>query len=115
MGLLKERGNAHFRAKEYQEACMDYTEAIHAEAASASSEGGGLLSQLYSNRAACHLQLCDFDAALLDAGRAVQFDHGNGKAFFRKGRAFLCLDRPNDALDCLEHASQIGPQDDALD
>merc|ERR1712048_348151 len=69
---LKERGNAHFKAKRYTDARDCYADAIDSELACDFAGGSALAAALYLNRCACHLQLRDFDAALLDASRAVQ-------------------------------------------
>merc|ERR1712093_259323 len=99
----KDRGGAHFKARRYAEARDCYTEALDSEMAAGYVQGKAFASVLYANRSACLLELKDLDGALLDAGRAVQMDRTNRKAFFRKGKAFFALGRYEDALDGFLH------------
>lgn len=110
---LKEQGNALFKAKKYKEALECYGEAVEVELVREFAGGRAFASQLYCNRSLCQLKLGDHDAALVDAGRAVQMDRNNPKAFFRKGKAFYELGRYEDAFDCLDRAQQLSPAADA--
>mmetsp|Transcript_28614 Transcript_28614/g.59492 ORF Transcript_28614/g.59492 Transcript_28614/m.59492 type:complete len:172 (+) Transcript_28614:30-545(+) len=106
----KDRGGVHFKARRFGEARDCYTEALDAEMASGYAGGKAFASVLYANRSACLLELRDPEGALLDAGRAVQMDKTNRKAFFRKGKAFIAMERHEDALDALLHARRLADE-----
>ena len=61
-GNLKEQGNSHFKAGDYESALKCYAEALHDGPVKDSEK-----AVVYKNRAACHLKLGDNKAAIIDA------------------------------------------------
>jgi import receptor subunit TOM70 len=81
-------GNKYFTSKRYQKALELYSQAIklHADPI------------YYSNRAACHASLNDYEAVVDDCNKALELDRGYVKALTRRARAFENLGRVGDAL-----------------
>lgn len=57
-----------------------------------------LTSQIYSNRAAVHLELRNYGSCRSDAAKAIRYDPANVKAYFRGAKASRLLRRPEDTL-----------------
>ena len=75
-------GNEAFKAKEYTQAAVLYTEAIELD---------GSLHVVYANRAACFLQMREFDKALADCRTCQAMAPDYVKAHFREGMALMEL------------------------
>ena len=73
---LKDMGNSEFNAGRLTAALDYYTRALGAGPATAA---------LYSNRAACHLKLEMYGAALGDADKAIELDPTFNKGYYRRG------------------------------
>jgi len=73
-----------------------------------------VLAQLYTNRAACHLWLENFRSCWLDCGAALRLDPSNVKALYRASRAFLALDRTEEAVDTCKLGLALDPENEAL-
>ncbi|KXS20440.1 hypothetical protein M427DRAFT_41229 [Gonapodya prolifera JEL478] len=86
---FKTQGNEAYRAgrSSYPDAITFYSKGI-----AASPTDSSLLSVLYANRAAVHLELGNHRSAAEDASRAVQADASNVKAWYRGARARLGLE-----------------------
>ncbi|GIX64883.1 tetratricopeptide repeat protein 1 [Babesia caballi] len=69
--FLKERGNAAYKDRDYIGAREFYSEAI---ARLEHTNNDILRAQLYANRAACHMAVEDFDAAVEDTTDAIMLD-----------------------------------------
>ncbi|KAL5459999.1 hypothetical protein EMCRGX_G033406 [Ephydatia muelleri] len=78
----KESGNAHFKAKRYDEAIKNYTEAIEV-----CPPGSKEAAVFYSNRAACWLKLDKYDNALSDANSSLLVAPNDVKALYRRALA----------------------------
>ncbi|KAL0422382.1 UNVERIFIED_CONTAM: Outer envelope protein 64, mitochondrial [Sesamum latifolium] len=76
--LLKEKGNAAYKGKQWNKAVSYYTEAIKLNDANAT---------YYSNRAAAYLELGCFQQAEEDCSRAISLDKKYVKAYLRRGTA----------------------------
>ena len=85
---LKDAGNAHFRANDLAAAIKCYTEGIELDGAN---------QVLWSNRCACHLKQRHWDAAVFDASAALHIKSDWHKARVRLGKAFMGLERYEDA------------------
>ncbi|CAA2968269.1 outer envelope 64, mitochondrial [Olea europaea subsp. europaea] len=76
--LLKEKGNAAYKGKQWNKAVTYYTEAIKLNETNAT---------YYSNRAAAYLELGCFQQAEKDCTEAIFLDKKNIKAYLRRGTA----------------------------
>ena len=86
----KEKGNALVKEKKYKEALDCYTKAIELDPNN---------QILYSNRSAMHLNLFNYEQALIDAEKAISLKPDYGKAYLRKGKALEGLQKLKEALD----------------
>lgn len=88
----RERGNNAFKAERYAEAAQHYTAAIAAAPEAA----------LYSNLAACHLQLKQFHKAIEDCRKAIEMDPQPVKPYYRQAQAHAALGELKQAQDVLK-------------
>ena len=93
---LKEKGNQLHSQGQTQEAIEAYGEAI--QNASLAMRASPLMIQLYGNRAACHIVLESWEAAVADCGQVQELDPGNIKANLRCGTALIELKQLGEAL-----------------
>ncbi|KZV52474.1 outer envelope protein 64, mitochondrial-like [Dorcoceras hygrometricum] len=99
--LLKEKGNAAYKGKQWNKAVSYYTEAIKLNETNAT---------YYSNRAAAYLELGCFQQAEEDCSRAISLDKKNVKAYLRRGTAKESLLSYKEALQDFKHALVLEPQ-----
>ncbi|KAL0384467.1 UNVERIFIED_CONTAM: Translocon at the outer membrane of chloroplasts 64 [Sesamum radiatum] len=99
--LLKEKGNAAYKGKQWNKAVSYYTEAIKLNDANAT---------YYSNRAAAYLELGCFQQAEEDCSRAISLDKKYVKAYLRRGTARESLLLYREALQDFKHALVLEPQ-----
>lgn len=102
--LLKEKGNAAFKGKQWNKAVNYYSEAIKLNGTSAT---------YYSNRAAAYLELGCFQQAEGDCSKTISLDKKNVKAYLRRGTAREALLCYNEALQDFKHALVLEPQNKA--
>jgi len=96
----REEGNNLFRANDFLQAAMVYTEAITVDDS---------VSALWSNRAMCFLKTGQHEKALDDATKSVEIDPKNSKGWFRKGISLHALQRYPEAIPALLEAEKIEP------
>ena len=93
---IKDKGNVSFKAKNYAAAARLYSEAI------AVNDGGDkVLSVLFTNRAAAHIELKDYAQAIEDCSTALGLGPDDGikqKAFNRRAKAYKSSERYREAL-----------------
>lgn len=99
--LLKEKGNAAYKGKQWNKAINYYSEAIKLN---------GKNATYYSNRAAAYLQLGCFQKAEEDCNMAISLDKKNVKAYLRRGTARESLLFYKDAAQDFKHALVLEPQ-----
>ncbi|CAN6543828.1 unnamed protein product [Malus baccata var. baccata] len=99
--LLKEKGNAAFKGRQWNKAVNYYTEAIKLNMMSAT---------YYSNRAAAYLELACFQQAEEDCSKAISLDKKNVKAYLRRGTARESLLCYKEAAQDFKHALVLEPQ-----
>lgn len=99
--LLKEKGNAAYKKREWNKAVSYYTEAIKL------NEGN---ATFYSNRAAAYLELGCFQEAEEDCSKAISLDKKNVKAYMRRGTARESLLFVKEALQDFKHVCVLEPQ-----
>lgn len=88
---LKDQGNAAYADGNFTEALDLYSKAIQA---TTSHED---LSMLFSNRSATYYCLANYEAALIDADKAIELAPTWGKGYARKGSALIMLRRYEEA------------------
>ncbi|CAH9130642.1 unnamed protein product [Cuscuta epithymum] len=99
--LLKEKGNAAYKGKQWNKAVSYYTEAIKLNDVNAT---------YYSNRAAAYLEMGCFQQAVNDCTNAISLDKKNVKAYLRRGTARESLLFYNEALQDFRYALVLEPK-----
>jgi DnaJ family protein C protein 7 len=79
---MKEEGNAHFRALNYEQAVDVYTQALEVDPSNKATN-----SKILHNRALSNIHLKQYTAAIADASRAVELDPSYTKARRTKAKA----------------------------
>lgn len=102
--LLKEKGNAAFKGKQWNKAVNFYTEAIKLNDSNAT---------FFCNRAAAYLELGSYQQAEADCNQAVLLDKKNVKAYLRRGTAREMLVSYKEAAQDFKHALVLEPQNKA--
>jgi tetratricopeptide (TPR) repeat protein len=99
--LKKNAGNKAFIKKNYEQAIQRYSEGIEINPD----------HTLYSNRAACFVQLGQWENALEDAHKCLELKEDFAKGYFRKGVALFELGRYEEAVEALKEAYDLEPED----
>ncbi|CAA6658829.1 unnamed protein product [Spirodela intermedia] len=102
--LLKEKGNAAFKGKQWNKAASYYSEAIKLN---------NTCATYYCNRAAAYLELGCFQQAEADCSHAILLDKKNVKAYLRRGTARELLLSYKEAAQDFKHALVLEPQNKA--
>lgn len=102
---LKDKGNAAFSAKKYDEAADLFSQCIAVDPTS---------EVFYSNRSAAYAALKRFEDALADAEKTVALKPRWAKGHARKGAAHFGLEEFSDAVAAYEKATSLEPNDEAL-
>uniref|UniRef100_K3W888 Uncharacterized protein n=1 Tax=Globisporangium ultimum (strain ATCC 200006 / CBS 805.95 / DAOM BR144) TaxID=431595 RepID=K3W888_GLOUD len=93
----KNRGNDHFKCREYEDAVREYSLGIDKHAT----------ATLYSNRSAAYCALGRFDAAQRDADAAIALDPHWAKTYSRKGKAHYGMQQYKKAADAYARGLEI--------
>ncbi|KAM3922547.1 dnaJ homolog subfamily C member 7 [Leptodactylus fuscus] len=99
----KEKGNAFYAQKDYNEAYNYYTKAIDCSSKNAS---------YYGNRAATLMMLGKFREALEDAQQAVRLDDTFVKGHQREGKCHLTLGNAMAATRCFQKVLELEPNNE---
>lgn len=102
--LLKEKGNAAFKGKQWNKAVNYYSEALKLNRKNAT---------YFCNRAAAYLELGLFQQAEDDCSQAISLDKKNVKAYLRRGTARELLLFYKEAAQDFKHALVLEPQNKA--
>ena len=102
---LKEKGNAAYKAGNFPLALSKYKEAV--KFAETRQEEVTALK----NRAAVHLKLENYKAAVSDSSRALDILPGDVKALYRRCRAYESLGEIELAVEDARRARNINPRD----
>eukprot|EP00547_Thalassionema_nitzschioides_P001427 CAMPEP_0194203662 /NCGR_PEP_ID=MMETSP0156-20130528/3378_1 /TAXON_ID=33649 /ORGANISM="Thalassionema nitzschioides, Strain L26-B" /LENGTH=534 /DNA_ID=CAMNT_0038929453 /DNA_START=54 /DNA_END=1655 /DNA_ORIENTATION=+ len=103
----KAKGNEAYQKKDYRQAISLYSSAIETAICDNEEEEENnnnnnveksVLASYYSNRAASHLQILQYQEALDDCQKAIQEDPTFVKAYFRQAKVFTILGRLPEAL-----------------
>jgi len=105
----KALGNEEFRRGAFEAALENYATALQNLERLTFVECA-LSSQLASNQAMCFLKLEKFQEAEERSSAALVADASNSKAVYRRGLARLKLGEPRAALEDLQKASRLEPQ-----
>lgn len=96
----RQQGNEMFRANDFMQAAMQYTEALQLDPTA---------SAIWANRSVCWLKLGDHAKALDDAIKCTEVDPKNPKGWFRKGMALHAMQRYPEAVPALVEAEKLEP------
>ncbi|XP_076801844.1 protein unc-45 homolog B-like [Clavelina lepadiformis] len=105
---LKEEGNKHYKAGEYDEALACYTKALSLV------EGKQDKLIYYKNRAACYLKLDRYQDAANDSTKALDISGADTKALFRRVQALEQLGQLSEAYVDARRLYQIDPKNKAV-
>lgn len=95
----KEKGNDFFKAGDYEEALQCYTRSVLSKPS---------VNNL-NNRAVTYVKLKKYRKALEDCDRVLAMDSDNLKARLRKAEALECLEMYEEAMECVNFAIRIDP------
>jgi hypothetical protein len=95
------QGNDMFRANDFMQAAMAYTEALNLDDSCA---------PIWANRAACWMKLGDQTKGLADATKCTEVDPNNAKGWFRKGMCLHSLKNYREAIPALLEAEKLEPK-----
>jgi hypothetical protein len=101
----REEGNSAFKASDFLQAAVFYTEAI---------ELCPSLHLAWANRAQCMLQTGQPEKALGDAVRCTELAPDYAKGWFRKGMALHALKRFGEAIPALVKAEEADPNNSQI-
>nr|PVC51693.1 serine/threonine protein phosphatase [Theileria orientalis] len=108
---IKLEGNRLFSQNDFQSALEHYTESIrivedsYLDSYTKRDSDNWItpelrktnLHQYYSNRAICNIKIENYGSAIMDASTAIQLQPDFFKAYYRRGCAYLCLLKFQDA------------------
>jgi tetratricopeptide (TPR) repeat protein len=101
---FKNQGNERFRAKQYKSAVDFYNKGLAVEC-----DVPNLNASLYSNRAACNLELKNYRRCINDCKEVLKLDPKNIKAYYRMSKAFFSIEQFDEAKQALEFSLKISP------
>ena len=108
---LKEKGNAAYKERDYELAVKCYSEALPEVEQATRGPQREILKSLWNNRAACLLELGEWEKCEQDCTHVLQkFDPGNDKARYRRARARRQQGKLFMAMDDLEVAKKRAPK-----
>jgi stress-induced-phosphoprotein 1 len=102
---MKDKGNAAFKHKKYENALNYYSEAIKLDPND---------HVLYSNRSVCYYNMKKFDKALEDADACIKIKTDFGRGYLRKGNAEIKLDKIKEAVETFKKGLQYDPNNTLL-
>jgi len=100
----KKQGNEAFKAKDYQQAAVFYTDCITLKEN---------VPVIWANRSMCWLKMSEAAKALADADKSISLDANYTKAHFRRGVALIELKRFVDALKTFRTVLDLDPKNAA--
>lgn len=108
-GNFKNQGNDHYKAKNYKTAVEYYTKGIDVDC-----DDKALNTALNVNRAACNLELKNYRRCVEDCKKVLAMDPNNVKAAYRSGRAFLAINRLEEAQGILEYGLTVDSENQSI-
>lgn len=91
---IKEQGDKEFKEAKFEQAIKTYTRCLD----QLSDKSNELALKCYSNRAACHKQLSNFDATIEDSTAVLEHKPDDVKALVRRAQAYEACERYKSAL-----------------
>ncbi|XP_077600559.1 protein unc-45 homolog B-like isoform X1 [Stigmatopora nigra] len=101
---LKDEGNKHFQAGDFDKAIQSYTKAISV------CQDKKVLAVIYRNRAACYLKKEMYSNAASDASKAIDVDAADIKALYRRCQALEKLGKLDMAFKDAQRCATIEPK-----
>ncbi|XP_067087710.1 protein unc-45 homolog B [Osmerus mordax] len=101
---LKDDGNKHFLAGEFDQAIDCYTKAVK------SCKDKKVLAVIYRNRSACYLKKENYTNAATDASKAIDVDAADIKALYRRCQALEKLGKLDMAFKDVQRCATIEPK-----
>ncbi len=95
------RGNAHLRLAQNEQALKDFNRAIEIDPTNA---------RAYQNRGNYYFRSKRYDAAIANYDKAIQSDPSYDRAFVNRGLAFLQLKNYTSAIENFDAALELNPQ-----
>ncbi|KAG7845476.1 hypothetical protein KL941_003322 [Ogataea angusta] len=99
---FKNQGNDCYKAKQYKNAVEYYTKGLEV-----GCNMDEINAALYLNRAACNLELKNYRRCINDAKECLKIQPKNVKALFRAAKAFLAIEKYDEAEQILQYASSL--------
>lgn len=106
---FKNQGNDCYKVKDYKNAIEYYTKGIEVDCGVDS-----INASLYSNRAACNLELKNYRRCIEDCKKVLIIDSKNIKACYRSGKAFFAVDRYEEAKEILQYGLTVDPENESM-
>ena len=114
--VLREQGNQAFKQGQYQDAIDRYSEAlITLQDLSLSESIKNELTKCYSNRSQCYLNLNQYEEAIDDATRALEYSPADQKSLFRRANALEKLGKYNEAISDAQRLISVIPKENSTD
>ena len=109
----REQGNQAFKQGRYQDAIDRYSEAL--EEIQSTNFDKNELTKCFSNRAQCHLNLQQYEEAIDDATRALEYVPSDQKSLYRRSIAFEKLGKINEAISDAQRLISVLPKENSVD
>lgn len=106
---FKTQGNECYVEKKYQDAVQYYTRALEQKC-----DIKELNIACYINRAASNLELKNYRRCINDCKEALELDPKNAKALYRSAKAYMAIDRLDEAHTVLQYGLSVNPENTAL-
>uniref|UniRef100_A0A672HNG0 Protein unc-45 homolog B n=1 Tax=Salarias fasciatus TaxID=181472 RepID=A0A672HNG0_SALFA len=101
---LKDEGNKHFQAGDFDQAIECYTKAIKM------CKDKKVLAVIHRNRSACYLKKENYSSAASDASKAIDVDAADVKALYRRCQALEKLGKLDMAFKDVQRCATIEPK-----
>lgn len=108
-GNFKNQGNDLYKAKRFKDARALYNKGIEIEC-----DDDSINESLFSNRAACELEIGNYRQCLNDCKTALHYNPMNLKCFYRMGKAFLAIGKLQEAQEAVGFGLQIDESNKSL-
>lgn len=102
---FRNQGNDCFKLKQYKDAIAFYTKALDQNCKVDEIELACL-----GNRAQANMELKNYRRAINDCTKVLDRNPKNVKAWYRSSKAFLLLDRNEEAVVCVDYGLQCDPE-----
>ncbi|XP_062553119.1 FK506-binding protein 59 isoform X2 [Armigeres subalbatus] len=111
--LFKEKGTNYFKDSKFKLALKMYEKSLGFLTSSDTEDSKQFKLTVYLNKALCHQKLSDQDEAKDACNKALEIDHKNVKALYRRGQSRLSLGDFENALTDFNAVREIEPENKA--